>query len=96
MEGGRQDAGQQGPQRMLVVELMRNLPKCYGEKTESVDNHVDAFDDYLEIQQINVVDVNVAQIITRCGYSLFGKAKKEFNQGREGRPHWPMLQPVMP
>ena len=29
----------------------------------------------------------MAQIITRFGYSLFGKAKKWFNQGRDGRPH---------
>ena len=58
-----------------------------GEKTESTDNHLDAFDDYLEIQQINGADTNVAQIITIFGYSLFGKAKKWFNQGRDGRPH---------
>ena len=86
-EGTRQGAGQQGPQRMVVVDPMRNLPKFSGEKTESADNHLDAFDDYLEIQQINVVDANVGQIITRFGYSLFGKAKKWFNQGRDGRPH---------
>ena len=29
----------------------------------------------------------MALIITRFGYSLFGKAKKWFNQGRGGRPH---------
>ena len=29
----------------------------------------------------------VTQIINRFGYSLFGKAKKWFNQGRVGRPH---------
>ena len=71
MEGARQ-----GPQRMVVVDPMKNLPKFSGEKTESADNHLDAFDDYLEIQQIDVADANVAQIITRFGYSLFGKAKK--------------------
>ena len=87
MEGARQGAGQQGPQRMVVVDPMKNLPKFSGEKTESADNHLDAFDDYLEIQQIDVADANVAQIITRFGYSLFGKAKKWFNQGRDGRPH---------
>ena len=87
MEGARQGAGQQGPQRMVVVDPMRNLPKIAGEKTESADNHLDAFDDYLEIQQINVADPNVTQIITRFGYSLFGKAKKWFIQGRDGRPH---------
>ena len=65
MEGARQGAGQQGPQRMVVVDPMRNLLKFSGEKTESADNHLDAFDDYLEIHQINVVDANVAQIITR-------------------------------
>ena len=87
MEGAMHDVGQQGPQRMVVVDPMRNLPKFSGEKTESADDHVDAFDDYLEIQQINVADANVAQIITRFCYSLFGKAKKWFNQGRVGRPH---------
>ena len=87
MEGARQGAGQHGPQRMVVVDPMKNLPKFSGEKTESADNHLDAFDDYLEIQQINVVDTNVAYIITRFGYLLFDKAKKWFNQGRDGRPH---------
>ena len=72
---------------MVVIDLMRNLPKFTGEKTESTDNNLDAFDDYLEIPQINVTDANVAQIITRFSYSLFGKAQKWFNQGREGRPH---------
>ena len=71
MEGARHGAGQQGPQRMVVVDPMKNLPKFSGEKTESADNHLDAFDDYLEIQQIDVADANVAQIITRFGYSLF-------------------------
>ena len=66
---------------------MKNLPKFSGEKTESADNHLVAFDDYLEIQQINVADANMAQIITRFGYSLFGKAKEWFNQGRDDRPH---------
>ena len=86
MEGGRQGAGQQGPQGMVVVDSMRNLPKFSGEKTESADNHLDTFDDYLEIQHIKVDGANVAQFIMRFGYSLFGKAKKWFNQGREGRP----------
>ena len=86
MEGGLQGADQQGPQRMVVVKPMGNLPKFSGEKTEAADNHLDAFG-YLEIQQINVADANVAHIMTRFGYSLFGKAKKWFNQGREGRPH---------
>ena len=67
---------------MVVVDPMRNLPMFSGEKTESADNHLDVFDDYLEIQQINVADANVAQIITR-----FGKAKKWFNQCKDGRPH---------
>ena len=83
MEGGRQVAGQQRPQKMVVVDPMRNLPKFPGEKTESADNHLDAFDDYLKIQQINVADANVAQIITRFGYSLLRKAKKWFKQGRD-------------
>ena len=67
MEGARQGVGQQGPQRMVVVDPMKNLPKYSGEKTESADNHLDAFDDYLAIQQINVADGNVTQIITRFG-----------------------------
>ena len=33
------------------------------------------------------LDASVAQIITKFGYSSFGKAKKWFNQGRDGRPH---------
>ena len=45
MEG----AGHQGPQRMVVVDSMRNLPKFSGEKMESADNHLDAFNEYLEI-----------------------------------------------
>ena len=32
MEGARQGAGQQGLQRMVVVDPMRNLPKFSGEK----------------------------------------------------------------
>ena len=87
MEGPREGAGQHGPQRMVAIDPMRNLPKFSGEKTESADNNLDAFDDCLEIQQIDVADANVVQIITRFGYSLFGKAKRWFNQGREGRPH---------
>ena len=43
MEDGRQGAGQQGSQRMVVVDTMRNLQKFFGEKTESADNHLDAF-----------------------------------------------------
>ena len=66
---------------------MRNLPKFSGEKIESAEKHPDAFDDYLEIQQMKVVDANLAPIITRPGHSLFGKAKTWFNQSREGRPH---------
>ena len=83
MEG----AGHQGPQSMVVVEPMGNFPKFSGEKTESPDNHLDAFYGYLEIQQINVADTIVAQIINRFGYSLFSKANKWFNQGRDGRPY---------
>ena len=89
MEGARQGAGQQGPQRMVVVDPMKNLPKFSGEKTESADNH--AFDDYLEIQQIDVADANVAQIITRFGYSLFGKAKSGLTKV-EMEDHMLMLQ----
>ena len=29
----------------VVVDPMRNLPKFSGEKIESTDNHLDAFDD---------------------------------------------------
>ena len=50
MEGDRQGAGQKGPQRMVVVDHMRNLVKFCGEKTESADKYLDAFDDHLEIQ----------------------------------------------
>ena len=56
---------------MIVVDPMRNLPKFSGEKTESADNNLYVFHDYLKIQHINVVDVNVALIITRFGYTLF-------------------------
>ena len=87
MEGDRQGAGQQVSQRMVVVNHMRHFPKFLGEKTESADNHYAAFDDYLEIQHINVVDANVAKLIIRLGYSLLSKTRKRFNQGREGRPH---------
>ena len=51
MQVGKQGAGQQSPQRMMVVDCMRNLPAFSGEKTESAENHLDAFDDYLEIQK---------------------------------------------
>ena len=43
MEGARQGAGQQGPQRMVAVDPMKNLPKFSGEKTDQQDNHLDAF-----------------------------------------------------
>ena len=46
---------------MVVVDPMRNLTKFSVEKTESADNHRNAFDDYLEIPQINVVDANVVR-----------------------------------
>ena len=72
MKGGRQGADWQGPQRMEAVDPIRNLPKFSGEKTEQAHNHLDAFDDYLEIQQISVVDVNETQSITIFGYSIFG------------------------
>ena len=48
---------------MVVVDPTQNLTKFSGEKTESANNHLDAFDDYLEIQQINIANTNVAQII---------------------------------
>ena len=40
MEGARQGAGQLGPQRMVVIDPMRNLPKFSSEKTESADNYL--------------------------------------------------------
>ena len=95
MEGHKQVAGQQGPQRMVAVDPMRNLPKFSGEKPVSVDNHLDALNSYLEIQQINDLDANLVQIITRFGYSLFGKAKKWFTRV-EQVDHMPMLQTGMP
>ena len=95
MKGGRQGAGQQGPQRMMVFDPLRNLPKFSGKKTESADNHLDAFDDDLEIQQINVVDANVAQIITRFGYSLFDKTKSGLTRV-EKVDHMPLFHTGMP
>ena len=61
---------------MVVADPMTNLPNFSGEITESADNYLDTFDNYLEIQQINAVDANVTQIITRFGYSLFSKAQR--------------------
>ena len=52
MEGGRQGAGQQGPQRMVVVDPMRNLLTFSGEKTESADSHLDTFENYLVLCNI--------------------------------------------
>ena len=49
MEG----VGHQGPQRLVIVDPMRNLPKFCGEKIDSADNHLDAFDDYLEYNSSN-------------------------------------------
>ena len=83
MEG----TGHRCPQSMVVADLMRNLPTFSGEKTESANNYLDVFDDSLKIQQINVADANVTQIITIFGYSLFGKAKRWFTQGRDGILH---------
>ena len=94
MEGGRQGPGQQGPQIMVIVDPMRNLPKNSGEKTESADNHLDAFDDYLEIQQINAVDVKVAQIITRYGMLYLVKPKRGLTRV-EKIDHMPLLQTGM-
>ena len=94
MEGDRQGAGQQGPQRMVVVDRLRNLPKFSGQKTESAGNHLVAFNDYLELQQINVVDANVVQIKPRFGYSLFGKAKSSLTKV-EKVDHLPLLQTGM-
>ena len=79
---------------MVVVDPMKNLPKFSGEKTESADTHLDAFDDYLEIQQIDVAVANVAQIITTFGFSLFGKAKKCLTKA-ERVDHMLMLQTGM-
>ena len=49
---------------------MRNLSKYSGKKADSDGNHLDAFDDNLERQQVNIVDAKVAQIIIRSGYSV--------------------------
>ena len=38
MEGGSAPADQQGPQKMVVVDPMRNLHKFCGVKTESAGN----------------------------------------------------------
>ena len=66
---------------MVVTDPMRNLQIFSAEKNESTDNHLDVFVDYLEVKQINIVDDNVAQIITRFGYSLFSKANKLVQPG---------------
>ena len=79
---------------MVFVDPMRKLLKCSGEKAESADNHLDDFDDELEIKQVNVVDATVAQIITIFGYSLFVKARTWFYQGRKV-DHMPLLQTGM-
>ena len=76
----------------MALDPMRSLPNFSGEKTESTDNHLDAFDDCPKIHQIHVVDANITKIIARFGYSLFGKVKKWFNQGRDVE-HMQMLQP---
>ena len=49
MEGGRQGAGQQSTQRMVVVNPMRNLPKFSSETPEPADNHLGAFDENLTV-----------------------------------------------
>ena len=79
---------------MVVIDPMRNLSKFFGEKIESADNHLDAFDDYLKIQHINVAEANVAQIITRFDYSLSGKAKSGSTKV-ELVDHMPLLQTGM-
>ena len=52
MEGGRQGTGQQGGTKNGSWCPHETLPKFSGEKTESADNHLDAFDNYLEIKKI--------------------------------------------
>ena len=86
MEGGEVPAAG-GPQRMVVVDSMRRLPQFSDENSESADNHLSKFDDYPEIQQFNIIDVNVAKIITRLGYSSFGKATKWYTKSRNGILH---------
>ena len=88
---GRAPSDQQGPQRLVVVRPMKNLSKFSYEKTELANNYLDAFDDYLEIQQIKVVDANVAQITTRFGYSFLHLAKSQSSLTRvELVDHMPM------
>ena len=62
MDVCRTPSKQQGPQRMQVVDPIRKLCRFSGNKTGSA-KILDAFDDYLEIWQINVVDTKEAQII---------------------------------
>ena len=52
MVGGGACAGPQGPQRIMVVDPIDIFYKFHSEKMESVDNHLDIFDDYLEYNEL--------------------------------------------
>ena len=49
-----------GPQGIVVIDIVRHLHTFPDEKTESADNHLDVFDVFMQIQQINIIDANVA------------------------------------
>ena len=87
MGGGRQNVGQQGPQRMVIVDAIGNLSKFPGEKTESADNYFDANDDYLKMQQINVVDATCSTNHNQIWLFIIWKSQKVFYQGKDGRSH---------
>ena len=61
MQGGGTLAGLPSPQRMVVVNSMKKLQKSSAEITESAESHLNIFDDFLEKQRSNVVDINVVQ-----------------------------------
>ena len=59
-----------------------------GERTESADNHLDAFDGYVEIKQIDIVDANHDQ---GCIF-IAGQSKKSVLPKVEMVDHIPVLQ----
>ena len=79
IEGGGVPAGQSGPQRKILIDPRRNVPKFSCEKAESPNDQHDTFDDYLEIKVNDAVDTSILQIINTFNYSLFGTAKKWFS-----------------
>ena len=94
MEGGRQGAGQLDPQRMVIVDLMRNLQNFLVRKL----NHQTIILIHLVITlkyKNQCLDTSVAQIITMFGYSLFDKPESSLTR-IEKVDHMPLLQTGMP